>query len=551
MQLVILTAGRARRLWPLSLTQPKALLSVGGRPAVFHMLVPLLQQGFRDVTFVVSPSHREVCELIVGNALAHSDATLHWIEQPAPAGPGQAFSLAADVITSSTLLLLADTLAQVPTDYSFDWIGVAPIQPDDHARWCTVAVDDRGYVDELIDKPVTGPSPDRAAVGLYFFSDPAGLREAMAKGARDAIAEAQIEAGRVSEPPEFQLKPILDCYRKSHPLRALEIEQWRDIGTLRDYNLAVRSALPGRSFTDLSVSADGRVVKRRRCDAASRPDEAEWYRTIPADSTLLTPRFLGEDGHHGDYALEYLDYLTLAEYYTFGQLPAETVREVLGQLLDILRSRLWDRRPSGDAVARAEAIYLHKTFDRLRSWSRQDLLELDSLDINGEQLPGFWQLWETVRPLVDELIQTSPAYESTIHGDLSFANILYSPRSGIFRLVDPRGSFGRSGSLGDMRYDGAKLRQCYHGHYDVIVADLFRISEDGPGVFEFRTYPAGLPDPLGLDSLLAAYDFVPRQVATIEALLFLSMLPLHSDAPNRQLAFFLTALKCLHALADA
>lgn len=547
MQLVILTAGRGRRLWPLTLTQPKALLSAGGRPVVFHMLLPLVRQGFRDVTFVVSPSHTHLFEVVVGNALAHSGVSLRWIEQPEPGGPGHAFSLAADVITGPTLLLLADTLAQPPTDYSCDWIGIAPIEPDDHSRWCTVAVDERGFVTELIDKPVSGPSPDQAAVGLYFFTDSDGLREAMAKA---VAAHGGQMAGSADTVPEFQLKPIIDYYRQDHPVRALEIANWRDIGTLRDYNQTVRSLLPGRVFTDLTVSADGRVFKRTRNGSAPRWDEAAWFQAIPTGS-LLAPRFLGEDADRNGYALEYVDYLSLAEYYTFGQLPAESLTDILTQLLKALRVSLWERRDSGEASERARTVYLHKTLSRLRSWGRPDLVELDALEVNGERVPGLWPLWAAVRPMIDELVDTSPDFDCMIHGDLSFANILYSPRSGMLRLVDPRGNFGGPGPYGDMRYDGAKLRQCYHGHYDLIVADLFEVTEHGPGVFDFWTYPEGLPSWLALDELLTAFHFIPRQIATIEALLFLSMLPLHSDSPRRQLAFFLTGVRCLQALAGA
>jgi dTDP-glucose pyrophosphorylase len=539
MQLVILTAGRARRLWPLTLSQPKALLSVGGRPAIFHMLMPLLQQGLRDVTFVVSPRHKQALEIVVGKALANSDASLRWIEQPEPGGPGQAFALTADVISGPTLLLLADTLAQLPSDYSCDWIGVASIAPGDHSMWCTVAVDDRGLVNELIDKPTAGPSPDCAAVGLYFFKDPAALRQAMAEAAEETDGTI-----------EFQLKPIIDRYMKAHPLRAFEIAEWRDLGTLRGYNEAVRSLLPCRSFTGLTVFPDGRVLKRPGNGARARRGEAAWFRAISSDSSLLSPRFLGEDADREGYALEYLDYLTLAEYYTFGQLSAETLPEIISQLLELLSSKLWKPCKLADMQDRAEAIYLRKTHGRLQSWDRQDLLALSSLEINGTRVHGFHHLWDAARPLVDELISTSSAFGSTIHGDLSFGNILYSPRSGMFRLLDPRGDFGATGSLGDIRYDGAKLRQCYHGCYDLIVADLFHVAERRPGVFEFWMYPAEMPGVVEIDNLLAALNFKPRQTATIEALLFLSMLPLHNDSPRRQLAFLITAIQCLTQLVN-
>lgn len=74
-------------------------------------------------------------------------------------------------------------------------------------------------------------------------------------------------------------------------------------------------------------------------------------------------------------------------------------------------------------------------------------------------------------------------------------------------------NFATDTIYGDYRYDLAKLSHCYHRRYDEIVNDLFEIKESD--------------------------DIV------IEALLFISMIPLHNDYPDRQLAFFCQGIKLL------
>jgi glucose-1-phosphate thymidylyltransferase len=53
---VILAAGYATRLYPLTLDQPKALLSVGGRPMVEHLLLRLSGVNALDEVFLVTNS---------------------------------------------------------------------------------------------------------------------------------------------------------------------------------------------------------------------------------------------------------------------------------------------------------------------------------------------------------------------------------------------------------------------------------------------------------------------------------------------------------------
>src|SRR3979411_359006 len=53
MKLIILAAGYATRLYPLTLTQPKPLLPVAGKPMVEHVLDTLAPMGGWDGAYVV------------------------------------------------------------------------------------------------------------------------------------------------------------------------------------------------------------------------------------------------------------------------------------------------------------------------------------------------------------------------------------------------------------------------------------------------------------------------------------------------------------------
>ena len=140
------------------------------------------------------------------------------------------------------------------------------------------------------------------------------------------------------------------------------------------------------------------------------------------------------------------------------------------------------------------------------------------------------------------MCEDSINYISIIHGDTAFSNILLSPRNMIFKFIDPRGNFGTDTIYGDYRYDLAKLRHCYHGRYDDIINDLFTLKDDTNLELKFHR-----------NNNYEIYDEVMKQnniniddIELMEGLLFISMIPLHKDYPERQIAFFIQGLIILN-----
>jgi hypothetical protein len=132
---------------------------------------------------------------------------------------------------------------------------------------------------------------------------------------------------------------------------------------------------------------------------------------------------------------------------------------------------------------------------------------------------------------------------------MTFSNILLARHHGFFKLVDPGTTFSNSRG-GDLRYDLAKLRQSYAGGYDSLSADLFSLSACGPGRWELRVSPRpGLLADLG-DEVLAELGCDLTEVKLLEAIQFLSMVPLHHDNPRRQLALYARGLQFLAAVLE-
>lgn len=136
-----------------------------------------------------------------------------------------------------------------------------------------------------------------------------------------------------------------------------------------------------------------------------------------------------------------------------------------------------------------------------------------------------------------------------VHGDLCLNNILFDPGNRLFKLIDPRGNFGKGTIYGDVKYDLAKLRFSLVGNYDFIVSDLFKVTV-GDQINELRydNYSDDYHARIGqcLDRLLVERGYDLSKIRVIEALLYLSIIPHHYDHPDRQKAMFVTAIKLLN-----
>ena len=153
--------------------------------------------------------------------------------------------------------------------------------------------------------------------------------------------------------------------------------------------------------------------------------------------------------------------------------------------------------------------------------------------------------------LLNREIEHLIAYQgrfSITHGDYCFSNILFDTMNFVFKLIDPRGRFLNSTIYGDPRYDIAKLRHSAVGLYDFIVLGFYNLRQKSDDAFEFKIFADTNKLVLQpyFDSLVVEYGFALHQVKVIEALLFLTMIPLHGDDIKRQKAFYITAIMKLN-----
>ena len=277
--------------------------------------------------------------------------------------------------------------------------------------------------------------------------------------------------------------------------------------------------------------------------------EMNWFKeTQDTDFEKMSPKFYESEKTNDEYGIEYYDYLTLSEYFTFYPLSQYSRTYIFSSLIDKMIKLYQNNKVSNKLFKDLlKQILWDKTLNRINEWERKDLISLENVQINDKEYLGVFQTLERLKGAITKLSNECSNYISIIHGDPAFSNILFSPRNMIYKFIDPRGNFGIDTIYGDYRYDIAKLRHCYHGKYDEITNNLFEIQEN-KGKFNIKFYKN--IEYADFDDILKKKNIDIDDIELIEGLLFISMIPLHNDYPDRQIAFFTRGIQTLQLFSE-
>ncbi len=530
-QLIILMAGHATRLYPLTLTMPKSLISVRQKPAIYNMIVPLIREGLKDITFVVNDENVNVIKKFIETSFENTDVKFNYVIQDDFSGPGAALKLTKDIIKKETILLLGDTICPYPNNYDRSFITVQKVESKDAHLYCVIESDKDKKILNIIDKPIGMKEPVDAAIGLYFFKNYKLLRKILSEPVKKIKNE-------------YQLSSYFYKYMEQENLYVYETTKWNDIGTLENYMKTNKKSFNCREFNSLYL--DDISVLHKKSSWEKIGSEMKWYKEIiKTDFEKMTPKFYNNSQLDNEYAIEYYDYLTLAEYFTFYPLYDFNKEYIFEKLFNNLNKvYLKNKNISLSFNEYMHEMLIRKTYNRIEKWNRKDLVNKKELIINGKKYVGLYLLLEKLTNRIEKICSEAIDYVSIVHGDLAFSNILFSPKNMIYKFIDPRGNFVVDTIYGDYRYDLAKLRHCYHGRYDEIINDLFNVSENKNAIN--ISYFKKEPNYSIMDRIMEKNNININDIELIEGLLFISMISLHSDYPERQLAFFIQGIKMLN-----
>ncbi len=173
MKAVILAAGKATRLRPVTLTMPKALVPVANKTLIGYAFDVLKRAGLRDIGIVVNDLDSAIPQTL-GNG-ASLGINLEYIVQEEQLGLAHAVSLCKDFIGDDPFcLFLGDNIFQDKMEQMFaDFLEsgaestVALGEVSDPTRY-GIAELENGRIVRVVEKPKE-PKSNLAIAGVYLF----------------------------------------------------------------------------------------------------------------------------------------------------------------------------------------------------------------------------------------------------------------------------------------------------------------------------------------------------------------------------------------------
>ncbi|MBM0108884.1 hypothetical protein JM946_29485 [Steroidobacter sp. S1-65] len=428
---------------------------------------------------------------------------------------------------------MADTLLDVEEMPLGDAVYVQ--SRSDLYRWTSVTVDAAGTVKITNDRQEVEPcGPRLVCVGLFSFRD--GKR----------LATELLRAVELSSPKREPFFVALESYSAIRPMGLRAAKRWLDCGHVDGYYESRLSYQNVRHFNSLSYDAlRGRVTKKSRNTDDFRK-QVRWFKQVPDEVAPFLPRvFDSSDGDDPFITMELLSIPTLSDLFVNQRLNLGAWNDVVRSVSCIQSYFAGKAVRSSLAPQLAQAVYFDKTQSRLAEFTAQLPATKHYFVYRGAERWSIDRVQRTLASFVERSGLLNIKELTPIHGDFCFSNLLYDPKVRLIKMIDPRGEFGVPGVFGDRRYDLAKLAHSYAGGYDFVVSDVFSVEVNSQGALhvglrscDYHTRVRSI-----FDAVLLPEAELRGQVYALQALLFLSMLPLHVDMPKRQLAILTIGLQ--------
>lgn len=267
MNIIVPMAGMGKRMRPHSLTVPKPLIPVAGKPIVEHLvhdLAGMCNEAIEEVGFVIGRNFGKKVEAELLKIAENIGAKGKIFYQDEALGTAHAVYCAEPCLNGNVIVAFADTIFRA--DFKLDagkdgviWVN----KVEDPRQFGVVKIADDGHISDFVEKPQEFVS-DRAIIGVYYFKDGDNL----------AAEIKYLLDNDIKDKGEYQLTNALENMKnkglKFHPGT---VNEWLDCGNKK-----------------ATVHTNQRVLEI----------EKDKYAAIPASATIenaqiIAPCFIGEN----------------------------------------------------------------------------------------------------------------------------------------------------------------------------------------------------------------------------------------------------------------
>jgi len=223
MKIIIPMAGMGKRMRPHTLTVPKPLIKIAGKPIVHRLAESISQiskEPIEEIAFIIGDFGHEVEQQLLEIATTlGAKGSIYYQEEAL--GTAHAVLCAANALQGEVIIAFADTLfkANFELDKSKDsiiWVH----QVNNPQNFGVVKINEQSIITDFIEKPKTFVS-DLAIIGIYYFKDGLNLRNEL----------QYLIDNNICKGGEYQLTDALENMKNKNLIFSIgKVEEWLDCG---------------------------------------------------------------------------------------------------------------------------------------------------------------------------------------------------------------------------------------------------------------------------------------------------------------------------------
>jgi glucose-1-phosphate thymidylyltransferase len=267
MKIIIPMAGMGKRMRPHTLTVPKPLIPVGGKPIVQRLVEDITKvcgEKVEEIAFIIGPTFGKEVEADLIKIAESQGAKGSIYYQEVALGTAHAIMCAEPSIAGKTVVAFADTLFKADFTMDTNQEGVIWVQKiEDPRQFGVVKLDAAGVITDFVEKPEHFVS-DLAIIGIYYFKDGDYLKSEL----------KYLLDNDIREKGEFQLTNALENMKaKGTKFVPGKVTEWLDCGN-----------------KDATVYTNQRILEFDKGKPALRSSSATMENAI-----IIEPCYIGEN----------------------------------------------------------------------------------------------------------------------------------------------------------------------------------------------------------------------------------------------------------------
>lgn len=223
MKMIIPMAGIGSRMRPHTLTIPKPLLPIVGKPIVQRLVEDIAKvcpDPIDEVGFIIGQFGEKV-EKDLKQIAASIGATGKIYYQKEKLGTAHAILCAKELMEGNLIIAFADTLFRTDFELDTHQDGIIWVQKvEEPSSFGVVKLNEKNVIVDFVEKPDTFVS-DLAIIGIYYFKDGAYLKEEL----------QYLIDNNIKDKGEFQLTNAMENMKnKGTKFVPGKVTEWLDCG---------------------------------------------------------------------------------------------------------------------------------------------------------------------------------------------------------------------------------------------------------------------------------------------------------------------------------